>query len=75
MEIQRDLNDTLNDLRDEQLDAERDRQQSLVDLHEETQQKLEDLERESDSNDPEELNQKFADDIQDAQLRRGHSQN
>ena len=41
------FNETLNDLRDEQLDAEKERLENLVSLHEDTQQRIEDLERES----------------------------
>ena len=51
-----------------QLEAERDRQQSLVDLHEETQQKIEDLERDR-TRTIQDLNQKLRDDIYDARLR------
>ena len=63
--IQRTLNDTLNGLRDEQLDAERERAESLVDLHEETQQKLEDLERRRTQS-LEDLRRKFQQDQLDA---------
>ena len=63
--IQRTLNDTLNGLRDEQLDAERERAENLVDLHEETQQKLEDLER-SRTQSLEDLRRKFQQDQLDA---------
>lgn len=43
--IQRGLHDTLNDLREDALDAEQDRLDSLVALHEETARTLADLER------------------------------
>ena len=68
VDIQRGLNATLNDLRDEQLDVERDRLESLVDLHEETQQKLEDLERKRTQT-VEDLRRKFQQDQLDAATR------
>ena len=68
VDIQRGLNATLNDLRDEQLDVERDRLESLVDLHEETQQKLEDLER-NKARTVEDLDRKFEEDRADARQR------
>ena len=68
VDIQQDLNRTLSDLRDAQLDVESRRLDSLVDLHAETQSRIEDLER-NRTRTIEDLHQKLQDDIYDARLR------
>ena len=64
LEMERNLQDEIQDLREKTLETERDLADALVDLEEETQEKITDIQRKA-SQDREDIQREFSRDIED----------